>query len=119
MQPDFDKYENLIKRIKKNEGFVKKAYSDSLGHKTIGYGHLILLSEENLLSGTFSKKFLLDLFHKDFNKAVKAYDNAYKKYKYPKDIEEVLIEMIYQLGIKKQKKFIKMNNFIIKKFYEQ
>ena len=34
-------YDQLKERIKKHEGFVPKIYKDSLGKKTIGYGHLI------------------------------------------------------------------------------
>ena len=36
----------------------------------------------------------------------------YKKFNFSKNVEEVLIEMIFQLGIKNQKKFIKMNKYI-------
>ena len=90
------KYKSLISRIKKNEGFVQKAYLDILGNKTIGYGHLIVASEKYLLKGSFSKKFLLNLFHNDFNKAVKNYNYFYSKFNYKKEVKETLIEMIYQ-----------------------
>ena len=109
------KYLNLKKKIKKNEGFRDRAYVDSLGFATIGYGHLIKLNEKNLLAKKKSKKYLLEMFIKDFNKSLKDYEKFYRKKKYNQSIKEVLIEMIFQLGIEKQRKFLKMNVYLEKK----
>ena len=106
------KYLNLKKRIKRNEGFRNFAYLDSLGFHSIGYGHLVKVNEKHLLIGRFSKKLLLNFFNSDFNKALKDYEKIYKKQKHQQHTKEVLIEMIFQLGIKKQIKFIKMNKHI-------
>ena len=106
------RYLTLKKRIKKNEGFKSIAYLDSLDSPTIGYGHLIKANEKHLLKGKISKKKLLKIFDLDFIKALKDYDRVYKKQNHQQHIKEVLIEMIFQLGIEKQKKFIKMNKFI-------
>ena len=65
-----------------------------------------------MFKAKFSKKFLSKLFDKDFKKALFAYKKNFNHKKHPKDIKEVLIEMIFQLGIKKQKKFVKMNSHI-------
>ena len=108
-------YFYLKKRIKKNEGFRKSAYRDSLGHKTIGYGHLIKINEKKFLKRKFNKKYLLKIFEKDFKKAFCDYKKHYEKYNFKKNIKDVLIEMIFQLGIKKQKKFKKMNKHLINK----
>ena len=62
----------------------------------------------------FKKKFLIKIFNQDFNKALKDFKKTYKKYNYSKQINELLIEMIFQLGLKKQKKFIKMNKYLKK-----
>ena len=99
----------LKNKIKKNEGFRSEPYLDSLGHPTIGYGHLITKKEKKKFQNKFSKKFLSSLFDKDFRKALTAYKNNFNYKKHSKDTKEVLIEMIFQLGIKKQKKFVKMN----------
>ena len=106
------KYLALQKRIKKNEGFKNVAYLDSLGFTTIGYGHLININKKQLLKKKFSKDFLLKIFYIDFNKALKDYEKAYKKKHHKQNVKEVLIEMIFQLGIEKQKKFIKVNKYI-------
>jgi len=39
----------LKKRIKKNEGFSLKPYKDQLGFITIGFGHLVLPKEKDLI----------------------------------------------------------------------
>ena len=104
-----EKFLLLKQRIKKNEGFRNKPYLDSLGHPTIGYGHLITKKEKKNFKAKFSKKFLSKLFDKDFRIALTAYKKNFNYKKHSKDTKEVLIEMIFQLGIKKQKKFVKMN----------
>ena len=99
----------LKNKIKRNEGFRNKPYLDSLGNLTIGYGHLIIKKEQKIFQAKFSKKFLSNLFDNDFRKALKDYKKNFNYKKHSKEIKEVLIEMIFQLGIKKQKKFVKMN----------
>ena len=109
-----EKFLSLKKKIKKNEGFRNRPYLDSLGHPTIGYGHLITNKEKKTFKGKFSKKFLLKLFDKDFKKALTDYKKNFNHKKHSKNTKEVLIEMIFQLGIKKQQKFLKLNNYIEK-----
>ena len=107
----------LKERIKKNEGFRQTPYLDSLGFLTIGYGHLIKKNEIKKFQNKVSKKKLSLLFNLDYHKALVDYNKVYKIKKHPRPIKEVLIEMIFQLGIKKQKKFLKMNKYIDKKHY--
>ena len=107
-----EKFLLLKNKIKRNEGFRSEPYLDSLGHQTIGYGHLITKKEKKVFQSKFSKKFLSNLFNKDFKIALKAYKKNFNYKKHSKDTKEVLIEMIFQLGIKKQKKFVKMNKHI-------
>ena len=107
-----EKFLLLKKRIKKNEGFRNTPYLDSLGYPTIGYGHLITKKEKKMFQAKFSKKFLSSLFDKDFRTALTAYKKNFNYKKHSKNTKEVLIEMIFQLGIKKQKKFVKMNKHL-------
>ena len=69
-------------------------------------------SEKELLNSSFPKIFLLNLFYVDFKKALTDYERFYKKQNHQQHVTEVLIEMIFQIGINKQKKFIKMNKHI-------
>ena len=105
-------FELLKKRIQKSEGFKNKPYFDQLGNSTIGYGHLIKSVEKHTLNKKQPKNYLTSIFEKDFKIAHNNYNKNYKKFNYNKNISEVLIEMIFQLGINKQKKFKKMNKHI-------
>ena len=108
------KYKLLKNRIKKNEGYKNFAYFDQLGFSTIGYGHLIKPNEKIFFTQKLSKKLLLNLFNLDFNETVMQYKKHYHKYNFSKNIREVLIEMIFQLGINGQKKFLKMTEHLKK-----
>ena len=96
----------------KNEGFKNSCYQDRLGFFTIGYGHLIKKNEKNFLKKKYSRNYLVNIFEKDFNKAVNQYKKNYQNIKYDQKSKQVLIEMIFQLGIQKQKKFIKMMKYL-------
>ncbi len=99
------RYLKLIKRIKKNEGFSSTPYKDQLGFVTIGYGHLILSNEKHLTEKKQTKTKLEKLFIQDFKKAVKDYKKHLKKNTSTKKEEELLIEMVFQIGISGVLKF--------------
>ena len=98
-------YHNLKERIKSNEGFSSKPYKDQLGYLTIGYGHLILPNENILLKKQINKKELEEIFEKDFKKAISNFNNTFKPFTLNEKESELLIEMIFQLGIKGCLKF--------------
>ena len=98
-------FHNLKKRIKSNEGFSSKPYKDQLGYLTIGYGHLILSNEKTLLKKKIHKKELEEIFEKDFKKALNNFNSKLKPLTSNKKEAELLIEMIFQLGIKGCLKF--------------
>ena len=93
------RYYNLKKRIKKNEGFSSKPYKDQLGFITIGYGHLVLHNEKKLLEKKINKKDLEKIFQQDFYKALKNFNFFLKSYTSNKREAELLIEMVFQMGI--------------------
>ena len=93
-------YLKLKKRIKRNEGFSLKPYKDQLGFLTIGYGHLILDYEANLLKKKIYKNELEKIFEQDFNKALNNFNRHLKVFTSNKREAELLIEMVFQLGTK-------------------
>jgi len=101
-------YQNLKKRIKKNEGFSSKPYEDKLGFLTIGFGHLILSNEKHFLKKKISKKDLDKIFTNDFNRALKNFNTFLKYQSSNKKQSELLIEMIFQMGIKNVLRFKKL-----------
>ena len=98
-------YYNLKKRIKVNEGFSFKPYKDQLGYLTIGYGHLILSNEKILLKKKIHKKELEEIFEKDFKKTLYNFNTKLKHLTSNKKEADLLIEMVFQLGVKGCLKF--------------
>ena len=101
-------YINLRRRIKKNEGFSLTPYKDQLGYLTVGYGHLILPHETHLLENKNNKNQLKELFIQDFNQALNDYRKLIKHKTHNTKDEELLIEMIFQMGACKVLKFKKL-----------
>ena len=109
------RFKKLKLRIKKNEGYCNQIYFDQLNHKTIGYGHLIKENEKFLPNKNYSNKYLTALFENDFKKALNDFTKNHDINHMPNNIQEVLIEMIFQLGITKFLDFKKFNKHIKKK----
>ena len=101
-------YKELKKRIKKNEGFSTRPYKDQLGYLTIGYGHLVLPDETCLLKAENNKSQLNEIFNQDFNRALGDYKKFIKEKSHNKKDEELLIEMVYQMGSKRVLRFKKL-----------
>ena len=102
-------YIGLKKRIKKNEGFRNRIYLDQLNNKTIGYGHLISEIDKFEEGKEYTKTELTHVFEEDFQRALNDFNKYYKKDNFKKKENEILIEMIFQLGGKgvlRFKKFI-------------
>ena len=100
--------EEIKQRIKDHEGYRNTVYSDSLGKSTIGYGHL-LLATDNFVEGVeYSKKELDDLFDKDFDTACKEANKIIREIPLNHIAKGVIIEMCFQLGAPRTLKFKKM-----------
>jgi len=99
-------FENLIERIKKNEGYVPNVYKDTLGIDTVGYGFTIKdleLSED--ICGTILNILILERAH-----------NVYKEFPWllekPMVVQEVVIEMSYQMGVAGISRFRKTLDYL-------
>tara|TARA_R100001480_G_scaffold151689_1_gene153191 strand:+ start:156 stop:590 length:435 start_codon:yes stop_codon:yes gene_type:complete len=110
-------YTDLMERIKKHEGFVPKIYKDSLGYATIGYGHLVLPEEQWEEGKEYSKEQLEHVFKTDFNNAVGQATGLMDGMDLDDKVREVIIEMVFQLGIGGVGKFKKMWEALRKKDY--
>ena len=108
-------FKELKDRIKKNEGYSVRPYQDQLGFHTIGYGHLITEKERKYYINKFKKKHFDDLFEIDFKKAYKQYKKNFSKKGHTTSEKELLIEMLFQLGVSGVSKFKKMLYFLNKK----
>lgn len=108
-------FSRISTRIKKNEGFRSSIYKDQLGNLTIGYGHLINPKDVFSAKKRYSKKILLSVFYNDLNKAILDFKKNFYYKDLSNNIQEVIIEMIFQLGIKNILNFKKFNFYVKKK----
>ena len=115
LQLNLSKFSQLKSRIKKNEGYRNQVYYDQMGKPTIGFGHLIKKREKFLYQKKYSKKYLNKFFDNDFCLALSDFNKNYKANGLSKNSQEVLLEMIFQLGIKNCQKFKKFNKSLKKK----
>ena len=111
---DLDK---VKEQIKTHEGFVNYVYKDTLGKRTVGYGHLCT-DDENWEDGKcYDNAYLNDVFEKDFMEATKQAEELIGNLVLENKANEIILEMVFQLGKTGVSKFKKMwaaiheNNF--------
>jgi lysozyme len=96
-----DDRQRLYESIKHHEGYRSKAYKDTLGHWTIGYGTNLETLEIELATANA-------WMHKALN-GVEADLNLIEGWSTLNGVRQAtLIEMAYQLGVAGCKKFVKM-----------
>ena len=102
--------ELLKEEIKLHEGFRDTIYRDSLGFKTIGYGHKIVHTDKFMQDKACPKDILEDLFDKDFEKVWDLMTRfcSVNNLNVSEKAQEVLCEMIYQMGYSGVGKFKNM-----------
>ena len=106
-------------RIKLHEGFVPKIYKDSLGFKTIGFGHLCKSDETWEEDKEYSKEHLELVFKTDFNNALSHANSLTCELELDERAKEVIIEMVFQLGIGGVMKFKMMWNALKDQNYSE
>ena len=92
-------YQNLINGIETREGFEGMPYNDTRGFPTIGFGTLLPISEDE-------GRMLLE--HRLKNSMQELLNEKPFVTNLPEEIQEVLAEMAYQLGVPKLMLFKKM-----------
>jgi len=100
--------EEIKSRIKEHEGFRDTVYSDSLGFATIGYGHLVLPTDNFVEGTTYTKEMLEEVFDNDFKIAHDSANELLRDIENNHIIKGVIIEMCFQLGKPRVMKFKKM-----------
>jgi lysozyme len=92
--------DRLLESVKKHEGYRNKVYLDTLGKRTVGVGHLCVEDwwDDNV---EYEEKFLMDILQKDLQESIRGARELMEEHGC-KDIdekaEELLIEMVFQLG---------------------
>ena len=104
---------NLIESIKKHEGYVGVVYKDSLGIDTIGYGFAI----KDLELDADICDIILERKLKDLKDRIRI---KFDWYIYiPPEIQDIIIEMCYQLGVTGFSKFKKTIAYLQDKKWEE
>jgi lysozyme len=92
---------DLLESIKKHEGFVEHVYDDSLDIPTIGYGFAIkdLVLDEDIAEEILIRK--LEKLKRNANARFQWLEDM------PQEIQAVVLNMCYQLGVTGVSKFRK------------
>ena len=117
MSPESKK--NVMSQLMIDEGVVYEVYLDHLGLPTVGIGHLILESdqEHGMEVGTsVSVERCEELFMRDLDIAIREcvvlYGDDWDGF--PEEVQEVLVNMLFNMGRPRLTKFKKMNAAIAK-----
>ena len=92
--------ERLLESVKKHEGYRNKVYRDTLGKRTVGVGHLCV---EDFWEDDkeYEESFLMEILQKDLQEAIRGAKELMEEHgcaDIDERAEEILIEMVFQLG---------------------
>lgn len=104
--------DRLVANTKEHEGFESRVYLDSRGIQTVGYGFTI--KDLNLPEGVSSTILRLILLQR----VIDLHDRLEWFSYMPSEIQEVIVEMTYQLGISGFLKFKKTIGFLKKRNFK-
>lgn len=110
--------QNVFEQLKIDEGVVYEIYEDHLGYATFGVGHLVLETdpEHGQPIGTpVSEERVRECFEKDLDIAISEcvvlYGEAWETF--PGEVQEVLVNMLFNLGRPRLSKFKNFNRNIL------
>jgi lysozyme len=114
--------ESVFEQLKIDEGVVYEIYEDHLGYPTFGVGHLVLESdpEHGQEIGTpVTEERVRECFERDLNIAI---DECITLYGddwegFPGEVQEVLVNMLFNLGRPRLSKFKNFNAKLIEGDY--
>ena len=102
--------ERLLESVKRHEGYRNKVYLDTLGKRTVGVGHLCV---EDFWEDDkeYEESFLMEILQKDLQEAIRGAKELMDEHgcaDIDERAEEIIIEMVFQLGRTGVKKFRNM-----------
>ena len=111
--------DRLLEAVKKHEGYRNKVYLDTLGKRTVGVGHLCV---EDFWEDDkeYEEKFLMTILEHDLQTAIKGAKELMEDHgcaDIDEQAEEILIEMVFQLGKNGVSKFKNMWKALAEKNY--
>jgi lysozyme len=105
--------ERVQKQLELDEGVVYEVYNDHLGYPTFGIGHLIKTNDPEFgepVGTPVSKERVAAAFAGDFDISVNECCVLYSFWEeLPEEVQEVLVNMMFNLGRPRLSKFKRMN----------
>lgn len=114
--------EAIYEQLKIDEGVVYEIYNDHLGYATFGVGHLVLDTDPEFgqdVGTPVSEERVRECFEKDLDTAISEckvlYEEAWEGF--PSEVQEVLVNMLFNLGRPRLSKFKNFNAKLIEGDY--
>lgn len=107
--------ESVYEQLKIDEGVVYEIYLDHLGYKTFGVGHLVLESDPEHgydVGEPVSVERTRECFESDLDLAISECVALYGAdiwSAFPGEVQEILVNMMFNMGRTRLSKFMKMN----------
>ena len=111
--------EAVFEQLKIDEGVVYEVYHDHLGYPTFGVGHLVLESDEEFgkpVGTPVSEERVKECFENDLNIAIRECDALYEDGQFdklPDEVQQILVNMMFNMGRTRLSKFKKMHAAIL------
>lgn len=111
--------ENLFEQLKIDEGVEYEIYEDHLGYPTFGIGHLITEDDEEFgrpVGTPVAEERVRACFERDVQTAIGECGVLYGEGNFgdfPGEVQEILVNMMFNLGRPRLSKFAKFNAAIL------
>ena len=108
----------VYEQLKIDEGVVYEIYNDHLGYPTFGVGHLILESDEEFgrpVGTPIDEERVRACFDRDLEIAIGECNALYGESSFgelPDEVQQILVNMMFNMGRTRLSKFKKMNSAI-------
>lgn len=114
--------EAIYRQLKIDEGVVYEIYNDHLGYATFGVGHLVSDTDPEFgqdVGTPVSEERVRECFEKDLDTAISEckvlYEESWEGF--PSEVQEVLVNMLFNLGRPRLSKFKNFNTKLIEGDY--
>jgi len=116
--------DRIQKQLEIDEGVKYVIYIDHLGYPTFGIGHRITREDKEYwepIGTAVSEKRVRAAFEKDLCTAIGDCEAIYGERfsSWPRDVHEVLVNMMFNMGRTRMRKFKKMKAALIKEDWKQ
>ena len=110
--------EAVFEQLKIDEGVVYEVYHDHLGLPTFGVGHLVLETDPEYgkpVGTPVDEDRVKECFEKDLDTAISECEVLYEDFgDWPDEVQQILVNMMFNMGRTRLSKFKKMHAAIIK-----